>query len=252
MKTLAIVTLALSLAAPMKAQTPAAAPAGAAADMIGTWNATFTTQNGQIPAQIKLTKTGAKVTGTISSQMGESSLEAEQKDKAVSMWFTMAGQSGPIPIELNGTIDGDTLKGSALAAGSPAGEFIATRAKADAPATAEKPDPAVAAAKPAAATSLTGTWSVSVELPNMTATPTVVLKQDGEKLTGEYVSGQYGKFPIAGTVKGADVTFSFSMNIEGNGLNVTYAGKVDKDNNLAGSVTYGDMMSGTFSATLKK
>ena len=42
------------------------------------------------------------------------------------------------------------------------------------------------------------------------------------------------------------------MNVEGNGLNVTYTGKVDKDGTIKGSVTYGDMMSGTFSAALKK
>ena len=87
MKTLFLTALVLFLAAPVTAQTPAVAPA--AADAVGTWNATFTTQNGEIPAQIKLTKTGAKVTGTISSQMGESNLEAEQKEKAVSMWFTI-------------------------------------------------------------------------------------------------------------------------------------------------------------------
>jgi hypothetical protein len=86
----------------------------------------------------------------------------------------------------------------------------------------------------------------------MTATPTVVLKQEGEKLTGEYVTAQYGKFPIAGTLKGSDLTFSFAMNIEGNGLNVTYTGTVGKDGALKGSVTYGDMMSGTFSASRKK
>ena len=63
----------------------------------------------------------------------------------------------------------------------------------------------------------------------MTANPTMVLKQEGEKLTGEYVSAQYGKFPITGTIKGADVSFSFAMNVEGNGLNVTYTGTVDKD-----------------------
>ena len=80
----------------------------------------------------------------------------------------------------------------------------------------------------------------------------MVLKQDSEKLTGEYVSAQYGKFPVAGTVKGADVTFSFAMNVEGTGLNVTYAGKVGNDGNMTGSVTYGDMMSGTFVATKTK
>ena len=49
----------------------------------------------------------------------------------------------------------------------------------------------------------------------MTANPTMVLKQDGEKVTGEYVSAQYGKFPMTGTVKGTDVVMSFQMNLEG-------------------------------------
>jgi hypothetical protein len=93
---------------------------------------------------------------------------------------------------------------------------------------------------------------VTVELPNMQATPTVVLKQDGEKLSGEYVSAQYGKFPITGTVKEADVSFSFAMNVEGKGLNVTYTGKTDKDGAIKGSVAYGDMMSGTFTAKKNK
>lgn len=250
LKTCSIVALVVSLVAPAAAQIPAAAPAAASAsDVVGTWNATFTTQNGEIPAQIKLAKTGAKVTGTISSQMGESNLEAEQKEKAVSMWFTMQGQSGPIAIELSGTVDGDTLKGTAMAAGSPAGEFVATRAKAEPAAAAAKP--ASASTPPPASTSLTGTWTVAVELPNMTANPQLVLKQDGEKLTGEYISAQYGKFAITGTVKASDVVFSFPMNVEGTGLNVTYTGKVDKDGNLAGSVNYGDMMSGSFSASRK-
>ncbi len=100
----------------------------------------------------------------------------------------------------------------------------------------------------AAKTDLTGTWNVTVELPNMTANPTMVLKQEGEKLTGDYVSAQYGKFPITGTIKGTAVTFSFAMNVEGNGLQVTYAATVEKDGTLKGSVGYGDMMSGTFSA----
>lgn len=247
LKTLSLLTLVVSLGTPVRAQTPPAPPATFAADVVGTWDAVFTTQNGEIPAQIKLVKTGPKVTGTISSQMGESELEAEQKDKAVAMWFTMQGQNGPIAIALSGTVDGDKLTGTASADGSAAGEFVATRAK---PVATTPSSPATPSSPPAASTpaTLSGEWNVSVELPNMTANPSVVLKQDGEKLTGEYVSAQYGKFPIAGTVKGSDVVFSFAMNVEGTGLDVTYTGKVDKDGNLAGSVNYGEMMSGTFTA----
>ena len=83
----------------------------------------------------------------------------------------------------------------------------------------------------------------------MTANPGITLKQDGEKLTGDYTSAQYGKFPINGTVKGNDVTFWFAMSVEGTALNVTYTGKIEADGSLKGSVNYGDMMSGTFSAT---
>jgi hypothetical protein len=150
-----------------------------------------------------------------------------------------------------GTVDGEKVKGSFSAGGQSAGEWVATRAKdAAAPAAEKKDAPAASAAKPAA--SLTGDWVASVELPNMTANPGLTLKQDGETLTGDYTSAQYGKFPIKGTVKGNDVTFWFAMSVEGTAMNVTYTGKVEADGSLKGSVNYGDMMSGTFSATKKK
>ena len=250
MKHLSCAALVVALAAPLAAQTPAPAPA---ADVVGTWNATFTTPNGEIPAQIKLTKAGEKLTGTISSQLGESKLEAEQKGKAVTIWFNMNGQNGPMAVELAATQDGDTMKGSTLAAGSPAGDWPATRDKtaASAPSTTSTTT-TTSSATTASAPSLTGTWNVALDLGSISATPTMVLKQDGEKLTGDYVSQQYGKFPLTGTVKGSDVTITFPMNIEGTALNVTYAGKIDKDGKFAGTVTLGDMMNGTFAATRQR
>ena len=85
----------------------------------------------------------------------------------------------------------------------------------------------------------------------MTATPGITLKQDGEKLTGAYTSGQYGKFPIAGTVKGKDVVLNFTMAIEGNSMEVTYAGTIQPDGSLKGTVNYAGMMDGTFTAKKK-
>ena len=237
---------ALLMAAPVAAQTPAVA-----ADPAGTWDATFTTGQGEIPAQLKLRKEGDKLVGTIASQMGEAPLEWQAKDKTLTIWFTFAAQNGPTAIEMVGTVDGEKVKGSFSAGGQSAGEWIATKSKdPSAPAAEKKDAPAASAGKPAA--SLTGDWLTSVELPNMTATPGITLKQDGEKLTGDYVSAQYGKFPITGTVKGNDVTFWFAMSVEGTAMNVTYTGKIEADGSLKGSVNYGDMMSGTFSATKKK
>jgi hypothetical protein len=138
-----------------------------------------------------------------------------------------------------------------MASGSPAGEWTATRDTSAAPPASSAPAPAAATAA-ASTSSLTGTWNVSLELPNISATPTMVLKQEGEKLTGEYVSQQYGRFPLTGTVKGSDVSIAYGMTVEGTALNVTYAGKIDKDGKIAGTVSFGDMMNGTFAASRQK
>jgi hypothetical protein len=250
MKKLSALLIALTVAVPAVAQTTTTAPA---ADVVGTWDVTVNTQQGAIPSQIKLRKDGAKLVGTIASQMGESNIEAEVKEKALAIWFNMQGQNGPMAIEMNGTVDGDKAKGSLSMGGNVIGDWIATRAKdaaakTDAPATTTTATPTTTTA-PAA--SLTGDWLVSVELPNMTATPGLTLKQDGEKVTGEYASAQYGKFPITGTVKGKDVVLNFTMAIEGNSMNVTYAGTIQPDGTLKGTVNYAGMMDGTFTAKKK-
>lgn len=99
------------------------------------------------------------------------------------------------------------------------------------------------------AADLAGTWNAKVELSTgQSGSPTFVLKQDGEKLTGTY-SGALGEAPLTGAVKGNDVTFDF----EASGVPIHYAGKVDKDGNkIEGTVDYGGQASGTFVATRKQ
>lgn len=98
------------------------------------------------------------------------------------------------------------------------------------------------------AADVTGTWNAKVQLGDQSGSPTFVLKQDGEKLTGTY-SGALGEAPLTGTVKGNEVTFDF----EASGAHVHYEGKVDKDGNkIEGTVDYGGQASGTFVATRKQ
>jgi hypothetical protein len=104
MKIVNAVLLLAFLTAPALAQNPPPA-----ADALGTWNAMFNSQQGPIPAQLKLTKTGDKITGTITSDRGTSPVEAEVKDKTLSVWFNMTGQNGPLAIELTATNDGDKM-----------------------------------------------------------------------------------------------------------------------------------------------
>jgi len=249
MKTLMSFVLAACVAVPAAAQAPASAPA---ADALGTWTASFNTQQGVIPATMKLQKSGDKIVGTIGSQDGETTLEAEVKGKTLTVWFNyQAGGGGPVPIEMTGTIDGDTAKGTMTAGGSPAGDWTATRSK-DAKDTKEPARDT--AAKPAGGNAnLAGDWNVSLQLDTITATPSMTVKQDGDKLTGEYVSQQYGKFPLSGSVKGTEMTFTVSMTVEGNAINAVYTGVLQADGTLKGSVDIaGGAMAGTFTATKRK
>jgi hypothetical protein len=236
----------LALPAAAAAQTPAAK-----ADPVGTWNASFNTQQqGVIPATLKLQTSGDKITGTIGTQDGESPVEAEVKGRALTVWFNYNANGQPIPIEMVGTIDGDSAKGTMTAGGSPAGDWTATRAK-DAKDAKDPKAPAPATAKSGNA-DVSGSWNASLQLDTISATPTFTLKQDGTKLTGEYVSQQYGKFPLSGEVTGTAVTFTVSMNIEGNALNAVYNGVLQADGSLKGTVDIGGAMGGSFSATKKK
>ena len=58
----------------------------------------------------------------------------------------------------------------------------------------------------ACAIELPAPWNAKVDLGAQSGSLTVVLKQDGDKLTGTY-SGALGDVPLTGTVKGNAVTF---------------------------------------------
>lgn len=96
------------------------------------------------------------------------------------------------------------------------------------------------------AADVTGTWNATVDLGGgQGGTPSFVLKQDGDKLTGTY-SGALGDAPLHGTIKGDEVTFDF----EAQGAAVHYAGKLAADGKtIKGTCDYGGQASGTFTAT---
>ena len=96
----------------------------------------------------------------------------------------------------------------------------------------------------AQAPNVTGKWIFDVQTDAGSGTPTITLKQDGEKLTGHY-SGQLGENDITGTIQGNKITFGFSGDFGGQAAKVTYTGTVEKDT-MKGTVDLGGMASGTF------
>ena len=78
-----------------------------------------------------------------------------------------------------------------------------------------------------------------------TTMPTVTLKQEGEKLTGHYSSQSLGEADVTGTIKGQQIEFGFSAEVQGFALQVRYTGTVD-GNTMKGKISLGELGDGTF------
>lgn len=237
MKTLVAAVCALVLAVPAAAQTP---------DAAGQWNATFYTENGPLPATIVLKKTGDKLVGTISSEMGETELSGSQKGSDVSLALTADFGNGPITITLSATIKEDVMAGVADIGGQMQLDWGAKRAveAAEAAEAADKPE-----APAGKALDVTGTWQLEVATPGGSGSPTITLEQKGEALSGRY-SGQLGEASLTGTLKGNAITFQFPVDFQGSSFTVVYAGTVEQDT-MKGTIRLGDM-EGTFTGARKK
>jgi hypothetical protein len=107
------------------------------------------------------------------------------------------------------------------------------------------------AAALAFAADITGKWRFTVETEMGSGTPTFVLKQDGEKVSGTY-SGQLGEAPVAGTVKGDNVELQLEVAPQGDKIVVKYSGTLDGDDKMKGSVEFGSLGKGTFTAERDK
>lgn len=97
------------------------------------------------------------------------------------------------------------------------------------------------------AADVAGTWNLNVKMSAGTGTPTLVLQQDGEQLTGTY-TGRFGASPIKGTLQGNAIEFSFTVSGPMGSGDVTYKGTVDGAS-MSGTVNLGPMGDGTFTGT---
>jgi hypothetical protein len=95
---------------------------------------------------------------------------------------------------------------------------------------------------------VSGKWLFNVQTDAGTGTPTVTLKQDGEKLTGHYSSATLGEADLTGSVKEKEIKFSFSADAQGTALQVSYTGTIEDKDSLKGTVDLGGLAQGTFTA----
>ena len=107
-----------------------------------------------------------------------------------------------------------------------------------------------AAVRAQAKIDLTGTWIFTVETDGGGGTPTITLKQEGEKITGRIVSATFGEQDLTGTLKGTALEFKFS----GGDVapEVIYKGTAESNDALKGTLDIGPgAVAGTFTAKRK-
>ncbi len=82
----------------------------------------------------------------------------------------------------------------------------------------------------AAAADISGTWKATAEGPNGSMERTFVFQQDGTKLTGKTISSRFGEAQIQnGKIEGDNLSFTITMNFNGDEMKVSYTGKVEGD-----------------------
>src|SRR4051812_23798150 len=95
-----------------------------------------------------------------------------------------------------------------------------------------------------------GKWNVTLQLESISGHPVILLKQDGEKLTGTY-EGRYGQSDLKGSIKEKDIEFTVTVVAEGMQSQGVFGGKVNGDT-MSGNVSYEGAGDGTWSATRAK
>jgi hypothetical protein len=227
-------TLTLALAAILAVGSSAAAQT---VDITGRWDVAFQTQQGTLPASLTIVKEQDKLGGTLSSQQGDTAISATVKEKAVTVNATVQTPNGAINMVMTGTVDGNTMAGTADFGGRASFDWSAKRAAQAPPAQQDKP-----------AESMTGTWAFEVTHSAGVSTPTVTITQSGEKLSGKYV-GSYGEADLTGSIKGTEFTFTVEIGTEQK-VKAVYVGTLT-GSTVKGNVTLGEIGEGTFTGKRK-
>lgn len=93
---------------------------------------------------------------------------------------------------------------------------------------------------------VTGEWDGAFETPGGARPFKLILKVDGEKLTGT-AKRSSGDVALTGSVKGNDITFAYTISYNGNDLTMTFTGKITGDT-MSGSVSFGGNADESWSA----
>ena len=103
-------------------------PSGPAVDPSGTWSLVVQSPQGEISAQLTLTKDGEQIGGTLGTPMGNVAIKSGRingNQIRLTTTVDMGGQS--IDAIISGTIEGDSMRGSIVMGEMGSFDFTGTR-----------------------------------------------------------------------------------------------------------------------------
>lgn len=87
----------------------AAKPAGAPDGASGEWDFTFKTPNGDVQATATINQDGGKLSGTLSSQMGQAPFTGTLEGTSLRVTSNVITPRGTLPIKMKGNIEGNAI-----------------------------------------------------------------------------------------------------------------------------------------------
>ncbi len=114
------------------------------------------------------------------------------------------------------------------------------------------PNPVSAQSKSTAQSkSVAGIWNATVTTPNGGGNPTLTFAVKGDSVTGTVKRPTGEVIPLKGTIKGSDLTYSYTIVPNGQEILVTVKAKVVGDS-LGGTMSFGGAMTGQITAKRAK
>lgn len=93
----------------------------------GVWNLEFTTPNGPIEFSMGLIQDGRRVTGHVTSDLGDFGVTGSVNGREVTLRFQLPEQGKAIDIVLTATVTGNQMRGTAQVGASGSGKMSAER-----------------------------------------------------------------------------------------------------------------------------
>ncbi len=97
-----------------------------------------------------------------------------------------------------------------------------------------------------AQTDVTGEWAVTIAAPRGALEYTMYLKQEGPRVSG-YFQSEYGEIPLKGSIKGDEITLSWTLPDAKAPVDCTMTGTV-KGETITGDATLAKVGTGSFRA----